>query len=47
MKKYLITDPSFYTSDPQIFSIKLLHVIDNTSPDLYVYEIKYQIIIKI
>ena len=33
MKKYLITDPSFYTSDPKIFSKKLLHVIEKSNPD--------------
>lgn len=33
MKKYLITDPSFYTSDPKLFSKKLIHVIDKLNPD--------------
>ena len=33
MKKYLITDPSFYTSTPKLFSKKLLHVIDKLKPD--------------
>ena len=33
MKSYLITDPSFYTSTPQIFAKKLLHVIEKKSPD--------------
>ncbi len=33
MKSYLITDPSFYTSNPKKLSKKLLHVIDNLSPD--------------
>ena len=33
MKSYLITDPSFYTSNPEIFKQKLLHVADKTNPD--------------
>lgn len=33
MKSYLITDPSFYTSIPQIFSQKLLQVLKNNNPD--------------
>ncbi len=33
MKSYLITDPSYYTSNPKIFSKKLLHVIEKKSPD--------------
>ena len=33
MKSYLITDPSFYTSNPKKLSNKLLHVIDDLSPD--------------
>jgi len=33
MKSYLITDPSFYTSDSKIFAKKLLHVIESKSPD--------------
>ena len=33
MKSYLVTDPSFYTSNPKIFSKKLLHVIEDKSPD--------------
>lgn len=33
MKKYLITDPSHYTSDPQIFSQKLFQVLENHTPD--------------
>jgi len=33
MKSYLITDPSFYTSNPKIFSKKLLHIIEKSTPD--------------
>jgi len=33
MKSYLITDPSFYSSNPKIFSEKLLQVIQSTKPD--------------
>jgi len=33
MKKYLITDPSFYSNTPEIFSKKLLHVLKKHSPD--------------
>lgn len=33
MKSYLITDPSFYTSNPKKFSQKLLHIIQTKSPD--------------
>jgi len=33
MKSYLITDPSFYTSNPKVLSKKLLHVIEKKSPD--------------
>ena len=33
MKSYLITDPSFYTSNPQAFSNKLSYVIKDKSPD--------------
>jgi thiamine-phosphate pyrophosphorylase len=33
MKSYLITDPSFYTTEPKIFSKKLLHVIELKTPD--------------
>lgn len=33
MKQYLITDPTFYTNEPKIFSKKLLHVINIKNPD--------------
>lgn len=33
MKSYLITDPAFYTSNPNIFSKKLSHIIKIKSPD--------------
>jgi thiamine-phosphate pyrophosphorylase len=33
MKKYLITDPLYYTSAPKIFFKKLLHVVDSIAPD--------------
>jgi len=33
MKSYLITDPSFYSSNPKTFSQKLLNVIKTKSPD--------------
>ncbi len=33
MKSYLITDPSFYTSNPNTFLNKLLYTIENKSPD--------------
>lgn len=33
MKKYLITDPQYYTSNPQLFVQKLLHVKVKHQPD--------------
>ncbi|WP_458701432.1 thiamine phosphate synthase [Sulfurospirillum sp. 1307] len=33
MKSYLITDPSFYTSNPKILEKKLLHVDSTKKPD--------------
>lgn len=33
MKKYLITDPSFYTSDPNILPQKLSQVLEHHNPD--------------
>ena len=33
MKSYLITDPTFYSSNPKIFLNRLLHKVETISPD--------------